>query len=216
MLKSNAPPLVCAATLSPPRNVANVQDFLNMFTHAESFSQELCWTIPDGISPPTFNLAAGGSLGNPFERDSKCEVCSTGRSRPASDAGCVDCSAGKFQNSTEQTSCTDCPRGTSSGVGSSDCAPCPPGLVATQPGTPTCLGCGAGEYATKAGSEHGDLVLASGDTCALCPAGSVTATSGSLVCTPCPPSYSSFEGQSSCGHEQRPSSKHFLTHDLEF
>ena len=105
-----------------------------------------------------------------------CTDCAVGRTSDAGAVSCVDCVAGKFQNTTGQGSCMACAAGKTSTAASTACTDCDTGkrgVVANSIGS--CEDCGVGRY--------GDVVgLAS---CKPCAAGRFGGSQGLVECAEC-------------------------------
>jgi len=89
---------------------------------------------------------------------------------------CIVCTAGRFFNSTEATSCTQCYAGTfasSDGVYTT-CTQCNAGLYVSETGSSACRGCAPGTYSSKLG--------ASSNLCSNCATGKYSSSAGATSC----------------------------------
>jgi len=124
---------------------------------------------------------------------SKCKGCPTGQYGIGGPT-CFNCSAGTYNDMTNQSSCMTCPSGrTYTGTGAtsaSNCTACPAGQYAFN--STTCFDCGTGTYNNLTGQT----------SCFVCPAGTsnnMTAQQNFSACIPCPLGYhASSNGSTQC------------------
>lgn len=145
-----------------------------------------------------------------------CDLCKVGKYQPSSSSpspSCIDCSAGKFADSTGQSFCAECSIGRfSNNAGASVCLSCKTGQTNFVNGSIDCFDCSVGTYyssitrdcqycksgyyqdeAGKAdckvcppGNYQSSDASSPTPSCIKCPAGTYSDQPASAECSPCP------------------------------
>ena len=119
-----------------------------------------------------------------------CDTCALGQVSPEGATVCTNCTAGKYQNETDQSVCKLCEAGTyQPNQTATVCTGCTPGTYAAGEGNTVCTNCPKGSA----------QAMGSSSSCGPCVTGMSQGLEGQSVCLACGPgTYANVVGLSSC------------------